>query len=136
MVSQEKDVLSDHYLLSLAVNVESPLKSTASLSEKIVRSFSNVDWLSLDCFLMDADFSGISLGHYAEVSCANLYSVLFSICDCHIPMIKVPSNPSPPWFNSEIRHTFNKIRTIKRRIKKHPASSKVRKHDSLVALLD
>ena len=45
------------------------------------------------------------------ISCSTLGSV---------PATVLPSKVSPHWFNSNIRHQLNKVRSLHRRIKRHP----------------
>ena len=37
-----------------------------------------------------------------------------------IPVRKIHSNLHPPWFNSDIRHSIKRLRTLRRRYKQHP----------------
>ena len=37
-----------------------------------------------------------------------------------IPITKVQSHQHPKWFNSEIRHNIKQLRTLRRRLKRHP----------------
>ena len=39
-----------------------------------------------------------------------------------IPLYKVHSNQDPIWYNSEIRHCINRLRTLRRRYKCHPTN--------------
>ena len=39
-----------------------------------------------------------------------------------IPLYKVHSNQDPIWYNSEIRHCINQLRTLHHRYKRHPTN--------------
>ena len=48
------------------------------------------------------------------------------VCD-QSPTFKVPSHPSPLWFNADIRHSLNKIHSLRRLIKNKSTSSRLAK---------
>ena len=37
-----------------------------------------------------------------------------------VPKAAMPTKQSPPWFNSHIRHQLNKVRSLRRRMNRHP----------------
>lgn len=60
--------------------------------------------------------------------CDHFSSTLEAACQDYILVVKIPSNPSPIWFNSDIRHCLNKIDTLRRHIKMaSPSESKLSK---------
>ena len=46
---------------------------------------------------------------------------ILNACYKFMPTVKIPTNPSPKWFDSRIRHQINRIRTLRRRTTKTPS---------------
>ena len=56
-------------------------------------------------------------------------------CNKFIPKARIPTKPSPRWFNPEIRHQLNKVHTIRRRIKTSPTQHLIAKLSQMEASL-
>lgn len=116
VTSNNTAALSDHNIISL--HVQSGSNNAIDMPPKFVYNYSQVDWMGLDSYLMDIDFSCMNLCSDVNILCQFLTETIYAACDQFIPVVKIPSDPSPPWFNSEIRHCLKKLHSAKRRMQK------------------
>lgn len=121
---------SDHYLITFAVKTRG---RAPKCSKSYISSFkySEANWVDLDCYLMDADFSSFAATANVNNACEFLNETVNYACHMYIPEVLISSNPSPVWFNGEIRHNLNVIRSLKRRLQKKHSSSVSSKIPSL-----
>jgi len=127
--SSAKSLSSDHYLISYDVCVSTtPTRPVVGSSSFC---YSQADFIGLDSHLLDVDFSPISSLEDVDASCEHLKSTLMEGCISFIPVIPIPSFPSPPWFHAEIRHCFRKIHSVRRLIRKNPTLHRIVKLRSL-----
>ncbi len=80
--------------------------------ETLVKSYSPVNWVELDGYLLDVDLGSTTASNDANVRCDFLQRGLAEACSNFIPEVQTPPNPSPVWFNSEIRHCLNRIHSL------------------------
>ena len=61
---------------------------------------------------------------YLTQDCEHIWhfieQILIKGMELFIPQCKVHSKQDPIWYNSEIRHCINRLRTLRRRYKRHP----------------
>ena len=109
---------SDHFLISFKCsNHRSNLHSNSNTHSQFY-NFSRADLPEIDSFLIDYNF----LTHLSDIQSvwSSLKQGIHLAYDQFIPTVRLPSNPSLPWINSEIRHLLKKIHTIRRTIRKSP----------------
>ena len=107
---------SDHFLISFKCsNHRSNLHSNSNTHSQFY-NFSQANLPEIDSFLIDYNF----LTHSSDIQ--NVWSSLKQRIHLAYDQSTVwlPSNPSLPWFNSEIRHHLKKIHTLRRSIRKSP----------------
>ena len=109
---------SDHFLISFKCsNHRSNLHSNSNTHSQFY-NFSRANLPEIDSFLIDYNFLTHSSDIQSVWSC--LKQGIHLAYDQFIPTVRLPSNPSLPWFNSEIRHLLKKIHTLRRSIRKSP----------------
>ena len=109
---------SDHFLISFKCsNHRSNLHSNCNTHSQFY-NFSKANLPEIDSFLIDYNFLTHSSDIQSVWSC--LKQGIHLAYDQFIPTVRLPSNPSLPWFNSEIRHLLKKIHTLRRSIRKSP----------------
>ena len=119
-----QELVSDHHRISFdVVQVASSHGLRRSRSFTAVDCFSRADLSGLDDYLLDADFCCVSDARDADVCCSQLCSVLVHACLLFVPQVQVPCNPLPRWFSAAIRHNINKVRSARKRVRKHPTAA-------------
>lgn len=87
---------------------------------RYIMDYSKADWTGLSSYLLDYDFHHL----YAISDLDTLWylfeKILTDSAKLFIPMIKIKATQDPKWFNSEIRHEINRVRTIRRVSRKSP----------------
>ena len=85
-----------------------------------VLDYSNADYNGLCDYLLDIDYSVCLQSGSIEFVWSYLKSVILTGMNMFIPKRQVKHKRYPQWYNSEIRHTINCLRTAR---KKHQSSS-------------
>ena len=83
-------------------------------------NYSKRDYQGLCEYLLCCDFTPCYLSHDVEYIWHTIEHILMDAMHSFIPTNKVHSHQHPIWFNSEIRHSINRLRTLRRRHKRHP----------------
>ena len=107
---------SGNFLISFKCsNHHSNLYSNSNTHSQFY-NFSRANLPEIDSFLIDYNF----LTHSLDVQSvwSSLKQGIHFAYDQFIPTVRLPSNPSSPWFNSE--HLLKKIHTLRRSIRKSP----------------
>ena len=108
--------LSDHNLIFCDFTLRPP--HYTPLKDSFQFDFSQVDFSNLDLFLLNEDFSLV----YGESDVNRTWNFITSrineACQYLIPCNRVKARPSPKWFNGEIKHTLNKVHTLRRHLKR------------------
>ena len=99
-------------------------------------NYSQANWADIDNYLMDIDFSFIDFNENINVSYDMFRSMVQDVCSYFVPVVKIPAYSSPVWFNGEIRHQINKLRTLRKQLKKKWSSTKVARLQSLEASVE
>jgi len=71
-------------------------------------------------FIYHSDFTPYYPSEDIEFLWFYLSNLIKSVCDLFNPIISAHSNQQPPWFNSDIKHHINCLRTLKRKHSAHP----------------
>ena len=64
-------------------------------------------------------------------------TAILESCNRFIPKVRIPSTLSPRWFNADVRHKLNKVRTLRRRLKSKPTpqlATKLSRTEDLLAV--
>ena len=113
---------SDHFIISFNVSYSSP--STYINKSLYVFDFSKANFTDICSFLLDFDFNACFQSHNIEFVWSTIKSVIFVAISLFVPKMRSKRKNEPKWFNSEIRHHCNKLRTIKRKFKHHPTPNR------------
>ena len=99
-------VKSDHYFISFEIKLK--LKRIRA-QQRSIYNFSKANWDGLNNDLKRVNWdSGLLYGVDISVAWGRFKSILFLLCDKHIPKIKIKSKGSPPWFDSDIHNLCRK----------------------------
>ena len=71
---------------------------------------------------MDADFSPCLLSNDIEFIWSIIKNAIYSGMNLFIPKVRLRKHQFPRWFTPELRHFTKRIRTLRKRISKHPSS--------------
>ena len=107
---------SDHHLLTLNILSTSTHKQvTESPLRKSLLNYSKADIPSIEEYLLNSSIVG-STPHIKDVNTVwpLIKREILNACYKFTPTAKIPTNPSPKWFDSRIRHQINRIRTLRR----------------------
>lgn len=107
---------SDHFLVNFTVQYS--FHHPSLTVSRCIPCYSRADLLGLDNYLMDTDFSVLEAIQNIDDLYSYFSSAISSASQYFIPTVVVPNNPSPPWFNSDIRHILNKIHSLRRSLKR------------------
>ena len=124
--------LSDHSLITFDMLNESPSKNHSE--SRCVGIYAKAEHHSISSFME-------SFLHPFPVYDSNIFWSCFRnslnhACDLFIPKKKFSSKSSPRWFNSNIRHKLNEIRTLRRSIKRNSTPLKLDKLNRLESYLE
>ena len=111
-------ISSDHFIISFSVRDTTP--SLQSNKGQFVFDISKADLNGLLHFLLDSDFSVCFQSDSVEHVWAVIKNIIYNGMHQHIPKVKLKSHACPKWFDSEIRHQLNRLRTLRRRCRSHP----------------
>ena len=118
--STGKFLKSDHYPVTADIFSISIHTNTHPPNQPAPLNYLKADLPQLAYHLsLDIETFTQTLGN-SPIVWEDLKYVILNCCECFIPRAKIPSKPSPRWFNSSIRHQLNRTRTLKRRVKKRP----------------
>ena len=78
-------------------------------------------------YLMDTDFTVCFQSEDIEDIWSTIKSVIYDALSLIIPKMYVKHRKCPKWFNSDIRHYLNCLRTLRRRNKSRPSNNLMRK---------
>ena len=108
--------LSDHHPILFGIKLCS--SRGRSRPPRVLFNYDKADFVSISAYL-DIAFAGTSSSSTFPLPLFHLlYSAISVACDLYIPRFKTSPRPSPPWFNPDIRHLFNKIHSQRRRFGK------------------
>ena len=116
---------SDHFLISFNLNYE----GSQSVVNKIryVLDYTKADWDGLCSHLHYADFSMCFQSNDIEFVWSTVKSIIHEAMSRYIPKVKLNTYRNPPWFNSSIKHYLNCLRTLRKKYKRNPSESKMKK---------
>ena len=121
-VSQEQHLLlSDHFIISFQLTKGHLLLQSATANQEYVFDFTKADFASLCSYLMDTDFSPCLLSNDIEFIWSIIKNAIYSGMNLFIPKVRLRKHQFPRWFTPELRHLTKRIRTLRKRISKHPS---------------
>ena len=118
---------SDHYIISVDILPRShtTCRNSVTVGNKSVMSqlnYRKADLLLLATCLCDA-LDSIALPNHAHNDIHGLWdqlrNAILLTCTRCVPRFRFPSRLSPRWFDSNIRHSLNKTRSLRKRIKRN-----------------
>ena len=125
VVGTDSTLNSDHFLVTADILSHSNTNSTRSVGTGSY-SLNALNYRKANLPAL-ADHLTDSLILYNSFSSHNLESSWSALRDAitlstsiFVPSATIPSKVSPHWFNASIRHQLNKVRSLRRRIKRHP----------------
>jgi len=93
---------SDHFFISFYIKLK---VKRIRPQPRTIYNFSKANWEALDNDLKHVDWdNGLLHGMGIEAAWSRFKSILFLLCDKHIPKVKIKSKGSPPWFDSDIHN--------------------------------
>ena len=116
---------SDHFLISFNLNCEGP--QSVVNKTRYVLDYTKADWDGLCSHLYDTDFSMCFQSNDIEFVWSTVKSIIHEAMSRYIPKVKLNTYRNPPWFNSSIRHHLNCLRTLRKKYKRNPSESKLKK---------
>ena len=114
--------VSDHCLITFDVAL--PIKRK-SPKPSLTYDYSRADFNELEFFFLDSSFKDCFLLREVNSVWSSFKSVFFKGCDTFIPTTKKHSKSAPPWFNSNIRHRINCVKTLKCSLAQTPTQTKM-----------
>ena len=79
-----------------------------------------MDLIGLDSHLLDVDFGELLRVVSVDDCSSQLKNEIVKTSRLFVPQVRIPSNPSLPWFSAEIRHNLKRARFARRRIQQNP----------------
>ena len=128
-IHSDRFLPSDHYSITFSVSVSVVASSKSTTYSTF--NYSKGDYQGLCEYLLCCDFTPCYLSHDVEYIWHTIEHLLMDAMHSFIPTNKVHSHQHPIWFNSEIRHSINRLRTLRRRHKRHPTQYTSNTIDSL-----
>ena len=118
-------IFSDHFIVSFI-----PLCNiipTLTCKPRYVFDFPKADLDSLCSYLLDVDFSVCFQSNDIEFIWFSIKSFIYDAMLLYIPKVRLRSRQGPKWFDSNIRHHLNCLRTLRRKYNFHPTSLRLLK---------
>ena len=112
-ITNQPTTSSDHNLISfnILVNIHRPKPS--KLCNKVF-NYTLGNWEGLVDYLMDANPTTTGDGLDVNLLYDSFSCAIQQACVMYIPQVEIPTVPSPPWYNREIRYHLKKLRTARR----------------------
>ena len=113
--------MSDHSLITASVSAHTRRIAAPQNIYSLNYSKTNKEELITH---MDNLFvqNGLSTTNDVCASWNSIKQAILSSCRKFIPRAKVPTKPSPRWFNSEVRHQLNKVHTLRKSARRNPTA--------------
>ena len=109
---------TDHHTISF--NIQYVTQSKQSNEWRYVFDFSKADFEGLCNHLLETDFSVCYNSTDVEGVWSVIKHAILHAMNLYIPKVKIKSQKHPKWYNSDIRHHLNCIRTLRKRCISHP----------------
>ena len=123
---------SDHYIITFDVQT---LNHYVHNQATTSFDFTKGDYNSLCYFLSNSDFSPCLESDNIEHVWCYISELIKDGIKQFIPTVRVNRYNQPKWFNSSIRHNFNRVRTLRRKYNKHPSEQNKLKLENNETLL-
>ena len=113
-VEPSQPISSDHFIVSFGI--EGIVKPVQKHKPELTFDFKNADMEGLLTYLLDYDF-----GYCFQINdIEQVWAVIKrAILNLYIPKVKMKSRKYPRWFNADIIHHLNCLRSLRRRIREH-----------------
>ena len=96
-----------------------------------VFNFTKGDYNGMCDYLLDIDFSDCLFSSSIEQAWSILKYAILTAMHIYIPKVRVKPKHHPKWFNSEIRHAINCLRTLRKKYSLNPTPRNISKLHSL-----
>ena len=114
VLDHNEAVKSDHSGITLELKYKCRKLKTSSFS---IFNFSKANWESLNYDLCRVPWDSLLKSCDIHAAWPKFKSVLNSLCEKHIPKIKVDGKNSPPWFDSDIHKLCRKKERFRKQYK-------------------
>ena len=110
---------SDHFLLSFALHISNTISRPKANGSKFVPKHSyKMDYEGLTTYLFDYDFSFFYEGDDIETLWLSLKEIVLHSMSRFSSRSRPTHTKGPAWFNSDIRHSLNKLHSLRKRFKR------------------
>ena len=124
--------LSDHFVITFFPTIHRA--SSSKIKPTYVLDYSKADYNGMCAYLMDTDFTVCFQSDDIEDIWSTFKSVIYDAISLFIPKMYVKHRKCPKWFNSDIRHHLNCLRTLRRRNKSRPSNNLMQTSEELLKL--
>ena len=114
-------ILSDHFVISFSPSII--LKHYIKSGLSYILDYSQTDYGSICDYLMNVDFTSCFSCNDIAFVWFFIKSVIYSAISMFVSKVCVNLHNSSKWFDSDIQHHLNCLRTLRRRFKCHPSSN-------------
>ena len=118
---------SDHFIIYF--DISCCTLSTNCNKPSYVFNFSKANFSDLCSFLLDFDFSACFQSHDIEFIWSTIKSVIFVAISLFVPKTRLRRHQEPKWFNSDIHHHRNCLRSLKKKLKNCPTPHRLRQFE-------
>ena len=120
VISQHNLIQSDHFIINFCLTYSTPPHSTSSANNTYVYDFPKADFDGLCSFLFDVDFDSCLQSQDVEFVWLVIKEMIYAAMDLFIPKVRLRNYQYPCWYTPELRHLSKCMRTLHRRLAKHP----------------
>ena len=119
----------DHH--KICFSIQSNSRPRQRKRPTFVFNFTKGDYNGMCDYLLDTDFSDCLLPSSIEQAWSILKYAILTAMHIYIPKVRVKPKHHPKWFNSEIRHAINCLRTLRKKYSLNPTPRNLSKLHSL-----
>ena len=119
----DNKLISDHHRIYFDVEV-SRLHESGAKTITLIDCFSRADLMGLDSHLLDVDFGELLRAVSVDDCNSQLKNEIIKASRLFVPQVRIPSNPSLPWFSAEIRHNCKRARSARRQVQQNPTPAR------------
>ena len=120
-VETNSPLTSDHYPVSLDISSAYNTRSSGTGSSTLnTLNYRKANLPALAEHLCNSLETLVPHSTSLEIFWSDLKNAITQSSLRFVPKAAMPTKQSPPWFNSHIRHQLNKVRSLRRRMNRHP----------------
>ena len=123
---QVLSTFSDHFTISFDISCCPFLQGHQKPSYAF--DFSKANFTDLCSFLLDFDFSACFQSYDIEFIWSTIKSIIFVAISLFVPKTYLKQRQEPKWFNSDIRHHPNCLRSLKKKLNSCPSPHRLHQY--------